>query len=76
MDNLAISRDKNGFLILDIPAVESSERKSLPDTCFYFSTLDEESFAFANIDSYGYITNPTRFDGVFIENNHGEFGLY
>ena len=75
MDNLPISRDENGFLILDIPATDNNEGKSLPNTCFYFNTLNAESFAFANIDSYGCITNPTRFDGVFIENNPEEFGV-
>ena len=72
---MAIKYNEKGLLILDIPATGNNLGKTLPNTDFYFNTLNEESYAFSNIDNWGAYTDPIRFDGYFIENNPNEFGI-
>lgn len=70
-----IKYDENGFLILDIPATGNNLGKTLQNADCYFETLNDESFAFSNIDKWGCVTNNNLHDGCFVENNPNEFGI-
>lgn len=61
--------------MLDIPAAGNNAGKTLPNADFYFNTLNEEPYAFSNINQWGCYTEPSRIDGYFVENNPNEFGI-